>query len=266
MTLLKHELKINLKTLIIWTSCVGLICLGCILLFDSIEESMEEMAGMFSQMGAFSEALGMDKVSISTLKGYYATEIALMYAIGGGMFAAMTGACMLAKEEEGHTAEFLNTLPFGRNYIVCWKYGAMAALTILYNVLCIVWALMGLLGAGENVFSKDFFLKDFVYFHSAQLLMHLEVGSVCFLMSSFSRKKQVGAALGFVMLLYGMDLMCRILPDIENLKYVTPYYFSNGADIFAQGSVNNVMIGIGILVIAVSAVLAVFIYQNKDLS
>ena len=47
---------------------------------------------MFSVMGGFSAALGMDKVSIGTITGFYATEVALIFALGGAMFAAMTGS------------------------------------------------------------------------------------------------------------------------------------------------------------------------------
>ena len=42
----------------------------------------------------------------------------MIVAIGGAMFAGMTGALMLSKEEEGHTAEFLYTLPLSlRDYL-----------------------------------------------------------------------------------------------------------------------------------------------------
>ena len=114
MTILKHELKMNLKTLFIWVLCVGLICFGCILLFNGLRESMEEMAQAYADMGAFSTALGLDKMSVSTMEGFYATEVALIYAIGGAMFAAMTGVAILSKEEEGQASEFLFTLPLGR--------------------------------------------------------------------------------------------------------------------------------------------------------
>ena len=125
MTLLKHEIKMNLKALLIWAFSVGILCAGCILLFESLEESMRGMADAYSDMGAFSAALGMDQLNVSTLKGFYGTEVALMFAIGGAMFAAMTGAAMLSKEEEGHTCEFLVTLPLGRRSIFWWKYVGM---------------------------------------------------------------------------------------------------------------------------------------------
>ena len=79
MTVLKHEMKINAKSLLIWTLCVGLSCFGCILLYTSMEDSIKGMADSFSDMGVMSQALGMDKMSLATLSGYYATEIAIIF-------------------------------------------------------------------------------------------------------------------------------------------------------------------------------------------
>lgn len=261
MTLLRHELRMNLKALLIWTICLGFCCFGCLLLFEGLEESMAQMADAYAQMGAFSTALGMDKISVSTMEGFYATEVALMFAIGGAMFAAMTGAAMVSKEEEGHTSEFLNTLPFGRAYIILWKYAAAAALILLFNMICLLWIGAGFLLAGKGVPQKEFWI-----YHGAQLLMQLEVGSVCFLASAFCKKKQIGAALGFAVLLYMMDLICRIVPDVEKLKYVTPYYFSNATDIFSEGCVNMRMLTVSACVTILCVCLSAAVYCKRDLS
>ena len=266
MVILKHELKMNLKSLLLWSICVGFTCFGCIWLFEGLEESMGQMAEAYGQMGAFSAALGLDRISVSTIEGFYATEVALIYAIGGAMFGAMTGACMLAKEEDGHTSEFLNTLPLGRGYIVLWKFLSMAALIVLFNLLCTLWELAGFALAKEALQERGEILRNLVRFHGTQLLMHLEVGSVCFLLSALCRKKQVGAALGFAILLYVADLMCRMIPDLEGLKYVTPYYFSNGTDIFTSGQIEAGLVGIGALVLAVAALAAFGVYGRKDLA
>lgn len=261
MTILKHELKMNLKTLLIWMVCVGFCCFGCILLFGGLKDTMDQMADAYAQMGAFSAALGLDRMNVSTMEGFYATEVALVYAIGGAMFAAMAGICMLSKEEEGHTSEFLYTLPLGRGYILCWKYLAVVVQILLFNLGCFCWVMAGFAAAGEIPS-----VKELLYFHGAQILMHLEIGSICFFLSSFYKRKQVGAALGFAVLLYVMDLMCRIVPDIKNLKYVTPYYFSNATDIFTSGSVDGTMAGISIVVTVLTAILAAVIYQKRDLA
>lgn len=261
MTLWKHELKMNLKTLLIWSMSVGIICFGCLLLFKGLQESMEGMADMYAQMGAFSTALGLDKVSMNTIEGFYATEVALMFALGGAMFAAMTGVSLISKEEEGHTSEFLNTLPFGRMHIVYTKYVSLIFSVFFFQIICVIWILAGFLGASD--FPP---MNEFILYHTAQFLMQLEIATICFLISAWNKKRQTGIALGLALLLYMMDLMCRVLPDIENLKYVTPYYFSNAADIFTNKSVDAVMLFICLGVILVCAAAAGIIYEKRDLA
>lgn len=261
MTLLRHEIKRNLRSLLIWALSIGLLCGGCLLLYNSLEESMAEMAEAYSAMGAFSTALGMDKINIGTMEGFYATEIGLMFALGGAMFAAMTGASIISKEEEGHTSEFLNTLPLGRGYILGWKYGALVVLILLFQMICLIFMGIGFAGAGEWPP-----VKEFAMYHGAQLLMQMEIGSICFLISALSKRRQTGGALGLAMLLYVFDLLCRVLPDLESLKYVTPYYFSNAADIFTSGEVNvgMMLLSLGVTVVSVAA--AASVYGRRDLA
>ena len=71
--------------------------------------------------------------------------------------------------------------------------------------------------------------------------------------------------MGFAMLLYVLDLLCRVLPDLENLKYVTPYYFSNAADIFTSGEIHMGMAFISLGVTVVSVAVAVTVYEKRDL-
>ena len=40
MILLKHELRSNFRSLLIWAGCVGFGCLGCLLLFEGIKDSI----------------------------------------------------------------------------------------------------------------------------------------------------------------------------------------------------------------------------------
>lgn len=261
MIMLKHELTMNIKSLLTWILCVGICCCGCILLFDSVAESMGKMAESFAGMGSFSAAFGMDKISIATLEGFYAAEVSIIFSLGGAMFAAMTGAMLLSKEEEGHTAEFLHTLPLGRGRIFIWKYMALLVLILMFNFCCTCFDVAGFLGIGAEVVWKKYFL-----YHMASLLMQIEIGSICFLISACSKRKQIGLGLGIAVFFYLMDIMCRIIPDIKGLKYLTPFYYANAADLFSGRDVEYVQaaIGLGISVVAIAA--AGIVYSQRDLS
>lgn len=259
MILYKHEMKMNRKSLLIWTLSVGLICFGCILLYTSLEDSIQGIAESFSDMGAMSAALGMDKMSLATLKGYYATEITMMHSLGGAMFAAILGTGLLSKEESGHTAEFLCVLPIERKHIVWGKYLALVSNIIVLNVTCAGLYLFGFVMMGEPVDGKEM-----VLYHLAAALMQLEVGTVCFFLSACVKKSIMGAGLGLTLLLFAADMMCRIVPAIEELKYITPFYYANAADIFTDGKINGVMAATGVGIIVIFYAAARWVYCRKD--
>lgn len=261
MTLLKHEMKLNFKSLLIWTLCVGGMCFGCILLYSSLEDSIKDMAASFSDMGSMSAALGMDKMSLATLRGYYATEIAMMHGLGGGMFAAILGTGLLSKEEAGHTSEFLNVLPIGRGNIILQKYLALVSNIVIFNVICVAMYLLGFCMMGEEICGKEMAL-----YHGTCAFMQLEIGTICFMLSAFVRRNLIGAGLGIAILFFAIDMMCRIIPAIENLKYITPFYFSNASDIFTNQKADGVMLAIGAVITIASFAAAWFQYTRKDLA
>lgn len=261
MTLYLHEMKMNRKSLLIWTGCVGLMCFGCILLYGSLEESVSEMAEMFSDLGAMSVALGLDKMSLATMRGYYATEIAMMHNLGGAMFAAILGTTLLSKEENGHTSEFLNTFPVNRGSIVGQKALALLSNIIVLNVVC-----LGLYMAAFWLMREEMDVSELILFQSVSAWMQIEVGAVCFLLSAFTKRNSMGAGLGIALLLFAADMMCRIIPAIESLKYITPFYYANAADLFTAGKANGVMLAIGAAVAGISFAGAWAWYRRKDLA
>lgn len=261
MTLFWHEWRMNWKSLVIWALCVGICCGGCILLFESVAESMEDMAQTFAEMGGFSAAFGMDKVSIATIDGFYAAEISIIFSLGGAMFAAMTGAVLLSKEEEGHTAEFLHTLPVGRGYIYGWKYVTLLVLIILFNVICIGFDMVGLVCIGGEMPMKEYALH-----HGMSLLMQVEIGSVCFLISAICKRKQLGLALGLAVLLYMMEVMIHIVPDLELLKYLTPYYYANAADIFSGSEMQWQLAVLGLVICVLAVGAGGVVYEKRDIA
>lgn len=261
MVLFLHECKQNKKSLLVWSLCVGALCFACLLLYDSLADSMKDMSEMFSDMGAFSAALGMDKVNIGTLEGYYAVEIAIMLSLGGGLFAAMTGSALVAKEEEGHTSEFLNTLPLSRTGILLAKYAAMAFLIFLFGMITLFCVLAGFICMGETPH-----MANLLRYHGAAFLMQLEIGSICFLLSSVCRKKPTGAALGFTIFFYMLDLLLRVVPALEFAKYITPFYFANASDIFSENAAHISLSGVGAGASAVFLALALLVYGRRDIA
>lgn len=260
-TVYKYEVNAGIKSLLIWSICVGGMGLACILLYASVKESMGGMAESFASMGAFSEAFGMTQLSIATLPGFFATEVGTVHALGGAMFAAVLSTVMLSKEEDGHTGEFLFSLPVARGKVVLAKGAAIVTHVMLLNLICTCLYLIGIAVLGEEMPMKEFFL-----FQIMQLFLHLEVAAVCYAVSAFLKKNKLGIGLGVVLLLYAYDLMARVVPDLEKVQWLSPFSFSNAADILSTGEikVGATVFGTAVLVLGIGV--AYGVYTKRDLA
>lgn len=262
MTLLLHELRMNRKSFLIWFLSVALFCGGCILLFPAFKNTMKGMMDSYAQMGSLTTAFGMDRVSIATMEGFFAIEIGIMYSLGAAMFAALLSVGILSKEENGHTSEFLHTLPLGRINIVAVKFAAVVLSILVFNLLCFGIYLLCFQMVGEDVN-----VKSIAAYMFSQFLLDLEIGCICFAISAASRRVQMGVGLGITLLFYVIDLICRVVPDIKNLKYITPFYYANASDIIgSKGDLNGRLILIGMGVALVSVVFAFVRYNQRDLA
>lgn len=256
----KYEMKQSIKTLLLWAVCVGGMGMACILLFSDMQEEMAGMAEGFAAMGAFSEAFGMDRMSIATLKGFYAAEVGTIHELGGAMFAAALSMNMLSKEEDGHTSEFLFSLPITRGKVVWAKWCAIVTDLFLFHVICVGLYNVGFLLLGEGIPGKEMLL-----YHGMQLLLGLELAGICYAFSAFFRQNKLGVGLGVVLLLYAYDLLSRVSPEMEKYAVLSPFGYANASEILSTGRIAAEGAALGICILLAALGTAYFRYTGKDL-
>lgn len=260
-TIYKHEVTTYLKNLLIWVICVGGMGFACILLFSSMQGDMESMAESFASMGAFSDAFGMSQLSIGTLTGFYAAEVGTIYGLGGAMFAAIISTGMLSKEEDGHTSEFLFSLPVARGKVVLAKWGAVVTHIVLFNMLCVGIYLIGFAILGEDIPAKEFAL-----YHLMQLFLQVELASICYGISAFMKKNKLGLGLGIVLLFYAYDLIARVIPDLSDYKMISPFAYANASDILSTGEVSAAAAILGAVILVAGVCISFGAYTKRDLA
>jgi len=260
MTLIKHEIKANLKTLLIWGLTVGGMNFLMMLIFPSVKEQMAGMVEMYANMGSFSQAFGMDKINFTTPLGFYGIEAGAVLSLGGSMFAAILGTGMLAKEEGAHTAEFLFTTPHTRTYHIALKAVALGLLVLLFNLLAIGFGYGSFLAINETLEGNEFAL-----YHLAQLCMHLQIAYLCFAVSAVLKRSAMGLGIGLAILLYFVQIFVNISDKVEFLKYFTPFYYSDAAEIFYSGELQLNLMFIGGITTILFLVFGFTYYRKKDL-
>ncbi len=256
----RHEMKQYWKTLLLWSVCVGGMGMACILLFSSMQEEMAGMAESFAAMGTFSQAFGMDRLSIATLTGFYATEIGTIHELGGALFAAMLSMTMLSKEEDGHTSEYLFSLPVSRGRVVWMKWSVVCSCLALFHLLCMGFYGMGFVLLGEGIPGKEFWL-----FHGMQFMMGLELAGICFAVSAFFRQNRLGVGMGIVLLFYAFNLVSRVTPEMEKIAFLSPFAYANASEILSGGETAAGAAALGAAVLILGLGTACVKYVGKDL-
>ena len=260
MTILKHELRLGRKAWIIWSASVSVLLIVTIFLFPEMKGEMDNISSMFSDMGSFSAAFGMDKMNFGTLIGYYAVECGNVLGLGGAFFASLCAAAILCREEKERTAEFLLTHPVSRVRIISEKLMAVLIQVLAMNLIVYVLCIGSMAAVGESIPWKEVSLL-----HLAFLIMQIELCGICFGISAFMRKGSIGVGLGITFILYFMNLISNITEKAKGLKYITPFAYCDGSTVVTDLKLDAAKIAIGMTFCAAGIAVAYLKYTKKDI-
>lgn len=260
MTVVKHELKLGKNAFIIWTVSIAFLLTVCVFVFPEMKEEMNSVGDMFSSMGSFTAAFGMDRLNFGTLTGFYAIECGNVLGLGGALFASLIGVSILSKEERDRTAEFLLAHPVSRRRVVTEKLMAVLVQIIVMNLVILGLSVLSMELVGEEIPWKEILLIHLAYF-----LLQLELAGICFGISAFRRRGSVGIGLGLAAVAYFCNLIANMTESVKFLKYITPFGYCDGADIITDGKLAAGRIAIGMTFACIGVVAAYFQYCRKDI-
>ena len=261
MTVFLHELRRGRTAFWVWTASISLLLLTCMVLFPEMSCQMDGVTELFANMGGFTAAFGMDRVSFGDVMGFYAIECGNIIGLGGALYAALLGIESLSREEQGHTAEFLLTHPISRTRLVAEKLAAVLAQLLLMNALVMLLAWLSFIMIGETPA-----MPDFVLLHLAFTAMQLEIACICFAVSAFLRRGGLGIGIGAALLMYFLHILSNISEQAEFLRYVTPFAYADAASILADGRIELPLLLLGLGYAAAGAVIAFRVYLKKDIA
>ena len=229
MTIFKQEVKSQKLSISIWSLSIGLLIAMCVLMYPDMKSQMDSVNEMFSSMGSFTQAFGMDQLNFGTLLGFYAVE---GLGIGGAFFAAITAIVALMKEEKERTAEFLMTHPVSRVRVITEKLVSVFAIILVLNII-----VFGCSACSVLVIKEEVDWTPILLLHLAYMLMQFEIAGICFGISAFLRKSGLGIGIGIACLMYFLNIIANISEDARFLKYVTPFGYTEGSDIINDAAI-----------------------------
>lgn len=260
MTLIKHELKQGRLTLLIWTAVIAFMLAVCILIYPEMETQMGDVSSMFAEMGGFSAAFGMDKLNFGEFMGFFGVECGNVLGLGGAFFAALLGISILAKEEKEHTAEFLLTHPISRKKILIRKLASLLLQIILLNLIVIAVTALSIAVIGEEPEVHPLLLLFLAYF-----ILQVEIAAVCFGISAFLSRSSLGIGLGMTALLYFLNIIANLTEKAGFLKYITPFGYTESADIITDNCLNTGYLSVGIAFTVIGIGVGFYRYCKKDI-
>ena len=260
MTLIRHELKRAWKSTTIWTCAIGTFIVICLFMYPEMKSQTDSISSLFSSMGAFSSAFGLDILDYGSLKGFYGIECGSILGLGGALFAALAGITALAGEEKEGTAEFLLTHPLSRNEIVTKKLIAVMIQIVALNVVVYLMAVGSMAAVGEAVLWKEVSLLHLAFF-----LLQVEIACICFGISACLWRGGIGIGLGLAIALYFINILANLTKDADVLKYLTPFGYADGSDVITHCAINGTRLLIGMGFAACGLILAYVRYNRKDI-
>lgn len=260
MTACKARIEIGKTSLLIWTASIGFLLAICVFLFPEMKGQIDNVNNIFSSMGSFTEAFGMDRLNFGTLIVFMPLSAAIFWDSAVHFMRLFCAVGILSKEEKDKTAEFLLTHPVGRKRIVTEKLIAVLIQITALNIIIYALSVGSIAFVGETVP-----LKEISLLHLAYYLLQLELSGICFGISAFLRKGSAGLGLGIATVMYFLNLIANIADVAAFLKYITPFGYCEGADIVSNGGLDGVMVSVGAVIGIAGIIIAYLKYTKKDI-
>ena len=258
----KRELKINLKSFIIWTSILIGLFLVVFLVYPSIINSanikmIDEMMKIFPE--EMLKAFNMDISTIDSAFGWLKTEGFVFVLLITGVYSGILGSNILLKEESDKTIEYLNSVPVTRKNIVLNKILCGLFYIILMIVIIGIFNFIGLSLSGE------FDRKSYILLSITPLFSSIVIFAICLFLSTFTHKtkKTLGISLGIVFVSYFLNVISEIGESTEFLKYISIFTLADIRNVILNVSINPILVVLAICITIVFMILTMIMFIRK---
>ena len=261
--MIKRELKVNLKSFLIWLSIL-IIMFGFVyaiypfIITDESIESIDELMKVFPP--EILKAFNMDMDSISTAYGWFKSEGFMFILLITGMYSSILGGSIILKEENDKTIEYLNSLPLKRSKIVTNKIIVGITYVLLIAIILGIFNYIGLL------LSCEFNQKQFLLLSITPILTGLPLFGINLFISTFMHKtkKTVGISLGLVFIFYLLNMLSELSTKVEFLKYFSLYTLADVRNVMANIAINPLMVIISIAITIITIIGSYTNYNKKE--
>ncbi|MGJ8454319.1 ABC transporter permease subunit [Pseudothermotoga sp. U03pept] len=264
MNVYKWEMKRNLKATAIWTVVLVLVQLMYMSIYPSMSRDAELLSRMLRLMPkAFLRIFGLEEIDFSNVLNYFATISSIYVTLVGSIFAVLLTCRILAREESEKTAEFLLSKPVRRITVLQQKILSALSLILIFDLaVCF-----------SSLLMMEFFRQSPINYAKfwllwlSQILLHLTVTNLVFLLIVFAKRQEntLSFSIGMTFVLYIIAMASKLAENFSFLRYLTPFYYSDGIRVVKEGRIELTFLVIYLLLNTALVCFSVVFYSKKDI-
>lgn len=258
--LFRREIKRNLKSFLISTFICSLLIVYLVSMSPKFGTDIKQLLDM-----KFPEemqlAFGMNGLDFNQANSFFAICFSYIYLFIS-IYIATIFATIVSKEFSDKTAEFLFSLPRRRINLILTKLAvallySFAAILIIFLVSCLSFAM---------IIKENYTLQPIVLMSVAWFLGGITFGGIALLISSFVTKSKTSSSVsvGIVLVMYLFQIVISLNPDIDFLKYISPFDWFTGSEINNTGELSFTYCLIAIFISSISIFIGIRRFKKMD--
>ena len=264
MNIFKHELRMHLKSTIIWSVSIFIYVFMAMMKYDATSTAAGSLASLIDNMPkALQVMIGGGNFDLTTPVGFFAATflyIALLGAVHGGML----GAGILSKEERDKTSEFLLVKPVTRNRLVSYK---LLSAFVLVTIISFVFFIASILAVGSSSNPFEFYFTDISRLSLGYYMIEIIFLSLGLLISTIVKKVRLAAPLTALVLfiLLFFSIFAEMFEQVDFLKYLSPFSWMDAKYLLGVFSYPVAFIVISIVTVIASIIISFKLYNRKEM-
>jgi len=261
--IIKRELKLNIRQLIIFSLITASFLLLMDFMFPVVQKmapQMDEVMAQFSD--SFLAAFNMDDLGFDTITSFFGTEGYLYVNLILGAYGAILGSSILLKEKADKTFEYLMTKPVSRKDIYFGKLisgflNVLAISLVVFVINLIAFSIVDVLD-----------IKALLLLTLGTFLLTLLIYMFSFFMALFAKKTRdaMGMGMGLLFGSYLLFIISLVSDKIDFLKYFSLFYYIDSTPLIKDHSFNIFYIVGALIIMGALKYFGFVVYKKQDFS
>ncbi|MDD3452993.1 MAG: ABC transporter permease subunit [Bacilli bacterium] len=265
MNIYKLEMKLNRKSLIIWSISIFLLIAMGIQKYDAMiynsSDNGAEFLKVISTMPKSLQALwGISNIDITDPIGYFSL-LFFYLSLMGVIYAATLSINIIIREEKEKTADFLLSKPVKRGKILKSKLLAAASNIIIINAFMTLSSIIILKNYSKTYFPKEVFICMF-----GLLIIQLIYMSIGILLGILFKNYDKASKLNIAIILFTffLSIIIDLIDKAKFISFLTPFKYFDAKNIVITNSLNIKYIILSLTIILIMIFISFKKYDKKD--